>query len=148
MNEDARDKKLGLWADPHPMPPWDWRKNEKEKRSKKCERMDSDKKGEPMKMFEDDAKLVFVPPHNYHRIATLKKGKDVTLIHPDEPSSRDKIILCVSKSDPTVYLLCTGDVPADYIPVGKLPYIVGSFPYIVGSNVELDKVFQWLNTQE
>jgi endonuclease YncB( thermonuclease family) len=24
--ENARNQRLGLWADPHPMPPWEWRK--------------------------------------------------------------------------------------------------------------------------
>jgi micrococcal nuclease len=24
--KDARDAKKGLWADPHPVPPWEWRK--------------------------------------------------------------------------------------------------------------------------
>jgi endonuclease YncB( thermonuclease family) len=23
---EARKEKNGLWADPHPMPPWEWRK--------------------------------------------------------------------------------------------------------------------------
>src|SRR5262249_10928423 len=26
LEKDARAAKKGLWADPHPVPPWDWRK--------------------------------------------------------------------------------------------------------------------------
>jgi nuclease-like protein len=26
LEKDARDGKKGLWADPHPGPPWEWRK--------------------------------------------------------------------------------------------------------------------------
>ena len=26
LEKDARDSKKGLWADPHPVPPWEWRK--------------------------------------------------------------------------------------------------------------------------
>jgi endonuclease YncB( thermonuclease family) len=26
----AREQKFGLWSDPIPVPPWDWRKGEKE----------------------------------------------------------------------------------------------------------------------
>ena len=29
LEEQARTKKLGLWADPHPVPPWSWRKQKK-----------------------------------------------------------------------------------------------------------------------
>ncbi len=31
----ARELKLGLWADPGAIPPWDWRKQEAEKRKVK-----------------------------------------------------------------------------------------------------------------
>ena len=27
----AREQKFGLWSDPFPVPPWDWRKGEKER---------------------------------------------------------------------------------------------------------------------
>ena len=27
--KNAREAKKGLWADPHPMPPWEWRKQRK-----------------------------------------------------------------------------------------------------------------------
>jgi endonuclease YncB( thermonuclease family) len=27
----AREQKFGLWSDPFPVPPWDWRKSEKER---------------------------------------------------------------------------------------------------------------------
>ena len=26
LERDAREVRKGLWADPHPMPPWEWRK--------------------------------------------------------------------------------------------------------------------------
>ncbi len=26
LEKSAREAKKGLWADPHPMPPWEWRK--------------------------------------------------------------------------------------------------------------------------
>ncbi len=26
LEKDAREAKKGLWADPHPVPPWEWRK--------------------------------------------------------------------------------------------------------------------------
>jgi micrococcal nuclease len=26
LENDAREVKKGLWVDPHPVPPWDWRK--------------------------------------------------------------------------------------------------------------------------
>jgi len=26
LENEARDGKKGLWADPHPVPPWEWRK--------------------------------------------------------------------------------------------------------------------------
>lgn len=29
----ARDSKTGLWKDAHPIPPWEWRKTEKERRA-------------------------------------------------------------------------------------------------------------------
>ena len=28
LEKEARDAKKGLWADPHPVPPWDWRKRQ------------------------------------------------------------------------------------------------------------------------
>ena len=28
--EEAREKKIGLWADPDPVPPWEWRKEQRE----------------------------------------------------------------------------------------------------------------------
>lgn len=28
--QQARDKRLGLWADPHPVPPWDWRRGRRQ----------------------------------------------------------------------------------------------------------------------
>lgn len=29
---EAKSKRAGLWADPHPVPPWEWRRNEKAQR--------------------------------------------------------------------------------------------------------------------
>jgi endonuclease YncB( thermonuclease family) len=29
LEQDAREAKKGLWADPHPVPPWEWRKRGK-----------------------------------------------------------------------------------------------------------------------
>ena len=29
LEAEARDGKRGLWADPHPVPPWEWRKRSK-----------------------------------------------------------------------------------------------------------------------
>ena len=26
LEKEARDAKIGLWVDPHPVPPWEWRK--------------------------------------------------------------------------------------------------------------------------
>ena len=26
LETEVREAKQGLWADPHPMPPWEWRK--------------------------------------------------------------------------------------------------------------------------
>ena len=26
LEKDARDAKKGLWGDPHPVPPWEWRR--------------------------------------------------------------------------------------------------------------------------
>lgn len=34
MEQQARKKRLGLWADPYPTPPWEWRK---QKRAKKAQ---------------------------------------------------------------------------------------------------------------
>jgi micrococcal nuclease len=34
--KDARAKKSGLWADAHPIAPWDWRRTEKERRQQKA----------------------------------------------------------------------------------------------------------------
>ncbi len=31
---DARAKRMGLWRDPNPVPPWEWRKAQKQKRDK------------------------------------------------------------------------------------------------------------------
>lgn len=31
LEKTARDKKLGLWAQPNPTPPWDWRKQKRSK---------------------------------------------------------------------------------------------------------------------
>lgn len=33
--QSARTAKLGLWADPHATPPWDWRKLDKDERAQK-----------------------------------------------------------------------------------------------------------------
>lgn len=33
--QSARATKLGLWADPHAMPPWEWRKLNKDERARK-----------------------------------------------------------------------------------------------------------------
>jgi endonuclease YncB( thermonuclease family) len=33
--ESARNAKLGLWADPHATPPWEWRKLDKDERERK-----------------------------------------------------------------------------------------------------------------
>lgn len=30
LEEDARTRKVGLWADRNPIPPWDWRKQQKQ----------------------------------------------------------------------------------------------------------------------
>jgi hypothetical protein len=27
LEKEAREAKKGLWADPHPVPPWEWRKH-------------------------------------------------------------------------------------------------------------------------
>jgi len=35
LEQNARENHLGLWADKHPVPPWEWRKNEKEKHREK-----------------------------------------------------------------------------------------------------------------
>jgi endonuclease YncB( thermonuclease family) len=35
LEAKARDSKVGLWADPNPIPPWDWRQNERTKRAAK-----------------------------------------------------------------------------------------------------------------
>ena len=32
--DEARAKKKGLWSDPNPIAPWDWRKSEKERKGK------------------------------------------------------------------------------------------------------------------
>jgi endonuclease YncB( thermonuclease family) len=29
LEAEARDKRLGLWADPNPIPPWEWRKGKR-----------------------------------------------------------------------------------------------------------------------
>ena len=29
LEKDAREAKMGLWADPKPVPPWEWRKRKK-----------------------------------------------------------------------------------------------------------------------
>ncbi|MGH9693874.1 MAG: thermonuclease family protein [Bryobacteraceae bacterium] len=29
LEAEAREAKHGLWADPHPVPPWEWRKRSK-----------------------------------------------------------------------------------------------------------------------
>lgn len=33
LQADAKSAKLGLWKEPNPVPPWEWRRNEKSKRS-------------------------------------------------------------------------------------------------------------------
>ena len=33
LEAEAREAKKGLWADPHPVPPWKWRKQRKASRS-------------------------------------------------------------------------------------------------------------------
>ncbi|MEN9666453.1 MAG: hypothetical protein RLZZ326_2816 [Planctomycetota bacterium] len=35
LEDDARKQRRGLWADPHSVPPWEWRKTEKERRAAK-----------------------------------------------------------------------------------------------------------------
>ena len=35
LRAEARKAKLGLWADPNPMPPWEWRQNERTKKTGK-----------------------------------------------------------------------------------------------------------------
>jgi endonuclease YncB( thermonuclease family) len=32
LESEARKARLGLWADPAPVPPWSWRKENKQKR--------------------------------------------------------------------------------------------------------------------
>lgn len=34
MEQQAREKKRGLWADPEPMPPWDWRRQQRYQKSR------------------------------------------------------------------------------------------------------------------
>ena len=29
LERDAREGRIGLWADPQPVPPWEWRKQRK-----------------------------------------------------------------------------------------------------------------------
>jgi endonuclease YncB( thermonuclease family) len=29
VEQQARDRRVGLWADPHPVPPWDWRRGQR-----------------------------------------------------------------------------------------------------------------------
>jgi endonuclease YncB( thermonuclease family) len=29
LEKEARNKKLGLWSEPHPIPPWEWRKGKR-----------------------------------------------------------------------------------------------------------------------
>ena len=38
LEDEARAAKRGLWADKEPIPPWDWRKQEKERRKAKTTR--------------------------------------------------------------------------------------------------------------
>ena len=35
VEQAARRARKGLWADPNPMPPWEWRKSEKERKAAK-----------------------------------------------------------------------------------------------------------------